>query len=162
MKPLELEDQQGGATIHFHDEADRREEDGSYFSSVTLDAIDSSWGAFMSRESIEELHRWTGALLRPPAGEPMEMAPGACILLDVMGSMAIQTQPDGDAMVMVDLEGKLNKKDERAVTRWLMAVGQAAELVVDIVLATKALPQEHREHFTKEFQAALVAAGVRE
>lgn len=71
---------------------------------------------------------------RRPTGDA-RIGAGEAVLLDELGAAAIETRPAGELAVILDVGGKLNRRHERVSARYLMRIGQAAELVADIVVA---------------------------
>jgi hypothetical protein len=57
--------------------------------------------------------------------------------LDKLGTLPILTEPHGELAVILDLGGRLNKTDARVSHRYVMSVGQVAELVADIVVSAQ-------------------------
>lgn len=79
---------------------------------------------------------------------------GGAVLVDAIGSMAIQTEPKGEYGIVLDLEGKFNKQDRRGEQRYLFAPGQVSELMADLLESLDRLPRAEREKFMAEFYAA--------
>lgn len=60
------------------------------------------------------------------------------VILDQLGGVAISTQPGADLGIYLELGGRYNKRDDRDERAYLLAVGQAAELVAELVVAGQA------------------------
>lgn len=72
-------------------------------------------------------------------GTRVDLAAGEGVLLEALGALAVRTEPAGELALVVDLAGKLNKRPDRVHTRYLMAPGQAGELIAEILVAAQAL-----------------------
>jgi hypothetical protein len=92
-----------------------------------------------------------------PNEERINLGAGDAILLDSLGARAIRLTPSNRVGVMVDLEGRLNKREDRHFGRYLLSPGQAAELVASLVAAVQRATQESSEgmDFAVEFERAL-------
>lgn len=75
----------------------------------------------------------------PAAGERVRIPAGGAILLDKLGAVAIRTEPDDEHALLIELGGRLNKSDVRRTEAYLLAPGQAAELVAAVVVAVQTL-----------------------
>lgn len=89
--------------------------------------------------------------------ERVNLGEGEAILLDALGARAIRATPTGQVGLMLDLEGRLNKRPERDVARYLLTAGQAAELVASLIAASQRAAKETPAgvDFTVEFERAL-------
>jgi hypothetical protein len=92
-----------------------------------------------------------------PDEERINLGAGEAILLDSLGARAIRVSPNDQIGVMVDLEGRLNRREDRHFGRYLLSPGQAAELVASLVAAAQRASQESSEglNFGVEFERAL-------
>lgn len=89
----------------------------------------------------------------PPDAE--QFPAGGAILLDALGARGIETHARGRAperAVLLDLAGRLNKRTDRYDRRFLMAVGQVAELVAELTVAGTVADADT---FNRELDAAL-------
>lgn len=70
LEPLELRVDDSDNTLTACDERDRAGVDlaAGAFASLTFEGTDESWGEFLDRASVAELHAWTGALLADSYG----------------------------------------------------------------------------------------------
>jgi hypothetical protein len=89
--------------------------------------------------------------------ERVNLGEGEAILLDALGARAIRVTPSGEVALMLDLEGRLNKRPDRDIARYLLAPGHAAELVASLVAAVQRAAKESPEgvDFAVEFERAL-------
>jgi hypothetical protein len=92
-----------------------------------------------------------------PDEERINLGAGDAILLDSLGARAIRVTPSDEIGLMLDLGGRLNKRPDRDVARYLLSPGQAAELVGSLVAASQRAAQESPEgvDFAVEFERAL-------
>ena len=60
---------------------------------------------------------------------------GGAVIIDELGSEAIETRPAGELAVVLELGGKINKRDERWNGKFLFSIGQAAEMLASVVVA---------------------------
>lgn len=74
--------------------------------------------------------------------ERVNLGEGEAILLDALGARAIKLSPSGEVALMLDLEGRLNKRPDRDVARYLLPPGAAAELVAALIAASQRAAQE--------------------
>jgi hypothetical protein len=92
-------------------------------------------------------------------GQRVQMDVGDPVLMDSVGARVILTEPAGDVALLLDLEGKLNKLQERVAHRFLMPVGMAAELIAELlVTAQHAAVEEHErvQPFLAELEDRIV------
>ncbi len=66
---------------------------------------------------------------------PKRMEVGDVVLLDATGAQVVKFDPNGEAGIVLDLEGRLNKLQIRDVHRYALSAGMAAELIADLVVA---------------------------
>lgn len=92
----------------------------------------------------------------PRAGETILLPPGSAVLLDKLGAVAIHVEPEGEVALLVELGGRLNKTDVSGTTAFLMRVGQAAELIANIVVAVHAGDPD-AQSFGDQIKAAVKA-----
>lgn len=90
--------------------------------------------------------------------EIVDLPPGGAIMLDALGAKAILTQPTVRSAqpqlgIVLDLEGKLNKLPQREHRRFLLSVGQAAELAAE--LAVRSSQAGRLEEFNSELESAV-------
>ena len=92
-----------------------------------------------------------------PDSEHINLGAGDAILLEALGARAIRVTPSDEIGLMVDLEGRLNRREDRHFGRYLLSPGQAAELVASLVAAVQRTTQESPEGlgFAVEFERAL-------
>lgn len=57
------------------------------------------------------------------------------VIVDELGAVATRTQPRGEMAVYLEVGGRLNKRQERDARALLLSVGQAAELMAELVVA---------------------------
>jgi hypothetical protein len=100
----------------------------------------------------------------PVSARQQRAGVGDVMILDAIGSLVIKTEPDGDVMLMLDLEGRLNKLQVRDVHRYVMTAGQAAELLAELVVAGQQaahggspLGITEGKEFAAELEAAIAA-----
>lgn len=89
--------------------------------------------------------------------EHINLGAGDAILLEALGARAIRVTPSNEIGLMLDLEGRLNRREDRYFSRYLLSPGQAAELVASLVAAVQRTTQESPEgvDFAVEFEHAL-------
>lgn len=99
---------------------------------------------------LDELHAAGLTIAVRPHFEPGEFSlhdsDRQPILVDALGAAAARMQPTDELAVILDVEGNRNRppsagdyagEAERVEERYLLAPGQAAELIVDVILAVR-------------------------
>jgi hypothetical protein len=86
----------------------------------------------------------------------VDIGAGEAVLVDELGAHPLLTSPAAEDAVMLDLGGKLNRRDERWSGRMLMSPGQAAELVAELIAASAQFSTV--ENFLTEVGGLLPAA----
>lgn len=92
--------------------------------------------------------------MTPKPLQRIALPEGGAVIVDALGSMAIQTEPKGEYGIVLDLEGKLNKQEARSDQRYLFTPGQVSELMANLLESLDRLPRAEREKFMTEFYAA--------
>lgn len=87
------------------------------------------------------------------SGRVVPLPKGGVVLVDELGALGIRTEPGGELGVLVELGGRLNKDTGRWRGQFVMSVGQAAELVANIVVGAKRTGAE----FSASLEQALAA-----
>jgi hypothetical protein len=74
-------------------------------------------------------------------GERVEFTEGDVVNLRALGSAPVRLgqagSQDGMVAVILDLEGKVNHRDELVLERWLLTWQQAAELVASLIVTAQ-------------------------
>lgn len=78
----------------------------------------------------------------------VEIGAGEAVIVDALAAHPLLTSPAAEDAVMVDLGGTLNRSDERWEGRLLLAPGQAAELVAELMASGAAFSSW--DQFTRE------------
>lgn len=73
------------------------------------------------------------------------------IILDELGAVAMRLEPGGRNAVYLELGGRFNKRTNRGQCGYVLAVGQAAELLAELVVAGQAGGAD----FTRELEPAI-------
>jgi hypothetical protein len=94
------------------------------------------------------------------AEQVIQLDTGDAMLLDALGAQAVALRlGDGEPEIGIclDLEGRLNKLQIRDAHRYLLAPGQAAELIAELVVAAQAAAAQSPagRAFAVELEAAI-------
>lgn len=73
------------------------------------------------------------------------------VILDQLGAVAMRTQPRGELGIYLELGGRFNKREDRDERGYILAVGQTAELMAELVVAGQA----GGPVFSRELEAAI-------
>jgi hypothetical protein len=92
--------------------------------------------------------------------EPLKMQrvpAGSAVLVDELGSVALETLPAAERGVLLELGGRVNRSEERWSGKFLMSWQQAMELCSDVLTSSfrAAGPDSGA---SREFRASLAAA----
>lgn len=95
-------------------------------------------------------------------GDVIPLGKDGAVLVDESGAVAIEVTPTGggdqQTAILLELGGKLNKSDDRWKGRFLLAVGQVAELMADLAVAAK---NSGDQDFVRELDVALAREQAR-
>lgn len=94
---------------------------------------------------------------RGPGVTPFD--PGyRAVIVDSIGAVGMILAPGKQRALYLEVAGRLNKRQERDEGAMLLAPGQAAELVADVVVAVQAIGDRG---FAQEFEEALAREQAR-